>query len=152
MESQLPSASGEGVAILPAHNRNGRVPPTTSSPHLVRRPASANSSPHLVRRQTSTSHDQHLSRVICNSLWRQKLTFHPYVSGDAPVAFCSLWPDKSTLVDTYREAEFHKRPYELCKLLLSTNSYKALDGLLDEKVNVYSGTFNKGPSERRTQY
>ena len=83
----------------------------------------------------STPQAQHLARIICNSLWGQKLTFHPYTSGETPIPFSSLWPDKRTLVDTFSEAELNKRPFELCKLLLATNSFWCLEALLDERVS-----------------
>ena len=108
------------------HKQNGRTPPTNSSPRQPRRQEPAPS---------STSHAQHQTLLICNTLWGQKLTFHPYKVGDPSIQFCSLWPpDKQTLVDTYNDAELHKRPYDLCKLLLTTNSHKMLDALLEEKV------------------
>lgn len=112
---------------------------TSSSPAFQRRRAS--SSPRVAKRQDNTlpssSHTQHVTRTICDSLWGQKLTFHPYKLGDSPVSFPALWPDRRTLVDTYKEPEVSKYPYELCKLLLATGSFKTLDALLDEQVGGY---------------
>ena len=73
---------------------------------------------------------------MCNSLWGQKLTFHPYVSREEPIVFSSLWPERKSLVEIYVDAGLQKQPYDLCKLLLTTNSFKALDALLDEKVRL----------------
>lgn len=116
---------------------NGRQESGPShSPSVVRRQESGLShSPCVARRQESTSHVQHLTLLICNSLWGQKLTFLSFVNGESLVPFSLLWPDKHTLVDTFREAEFNKRPFELCKLLLATNSTKSLDALLEEQVS-----------------
>lgn len=129
--TRLPSTNVRGSSTPPIHRRNGRS--LNSSP---------SGSPRVARRQdsgsalTSISHAQHQTRIICNSLWGQKLTFHPYMSGEPPIVFSSLWPEKRTLVEIYRDAELSKRPYDICKLLLSTNSHKALDILLDEQVCI----------------
>lgn len=124
--TRLPS---KGSSTPPVQLKNGKT--LSSSPSL---------SPSVRKRQdsgsalSSTSHAQHHTRIICNSLWGQRLTFHPYVSGEEPIVFSSLWPEKRTLVEIYSDAELNKQPYDLCKLLLSTNSHKALDMLLDEQV------------------
>ena len=117
----------------PTHRRTGSKGYNSSpspSPRVGRRHDSSSA-------LTSVSHAQHNTRIICNSLWGQKLTFHPFVCGEEPIVFSSLWPEKRTLVEICRDAELNKHPYDLCKLLLSTNSFKALDILLDEQVGVY---------------
>lgn len=116
--------NGKRNGVSP-HN-NGWTPPTNSSPHVARR---------LEPAMSATSHTQHLTLLICNSLWGQKLTFHPFTMGDKPVMFSNLWPDQETLVDTYKDAELNKRPYDLCKLLLAGQCVKALEALLDQKVS-----------------
>lgn len=89
---------------------------SSGSPSGARKQGSSSSnSPRVARRQESgpshsTSQVHHLTRIICNSLWGQKLTFHPYVSGESLVPFSSLWPDRRMMVDTFREAELSKRP------------------------------------------
>lgn len=156
VDQQFPNTiSGKGTPMPSRFKQNGwtalpkvsspRVA-TNSSPHVAKRPenglsGSPSHSPRVARRQESgpshsTSQVHHLTRITCNSLWGQKLTFHPYVSGESLVPFSSLWPERRTLVDTFREAELDKRPYELCKLLLTTNSFKSLDALLDEQVGA----------------
>lgn len=120
-------------------NRQLRGSPSCS-PNIARR--SNSNSPRVTKRQESasahTSQVHHLTRIICNSLWGQKLTFHPYVRGDSLIPFCSLWPDGKMLVDTFREAEFNKQPFELCKLLLATSSIKSLEALLEKQVGFPS--------------
>lgn len=125
-QPKYPSNRGRGTPQI--IRMNGGTPPSSSpSPRLRRHENTI----------TSTSHAQHQTRLICNSLWGQRLTFHPYVSGDSPIPFSTLWPDKKMLVETYtdQDAELNRRPYDLCKLLLSTNSWKSLDALLDEQVS-----------------
>lgn len=146
MEEVSNSTSSKDSGTPPApqqkrlHHQNGRVVPPRSSP-----------SPRVMRRQESgagpahsTPQAQHLARIICNSLWGQKLTFHPYTSGESPIPFLSLWPDKRTLVDTFTEAELNKRPFELCKLLLATNSFWCLEALLDERALNINCDFGGG--------
>ena len=116
------SSSGEERATpSPLLKKNGIIP--SSSPYISK------------RRPFTSTHAQHITRTICSTLWGQKLTFHPHVRGDPPIPFSSLWPEKRTLVDTYVEAELNKHPYDLCKLLLVTNSHKSLDALMDEQVS-----------------
>ena len=61
------------------------------------------------------------------------------------MVFSCLWPDdKQTLIDTYRDAELNKQPYDLCKLLLAANCLKTLEALLDEKV---TNSMNSSPND-----
>ncbi len=76
-----------------------------------------------------------VTKTICDALWGNQLSFHPFNRGDAPVEFTSLWPTKAaTLVETYAHANIEQAPYELCKLLVTTNSAQSLDALLEERV------------------
>lgn len=75
-----------------------------------------------------------IPQTICNALWGHQLSFHPFSRGDPPVKFSSLWPNKNSLIDAYRDANLEQAPYELCKLLLATNSASILDALLEEHV------------------
>lgn len=133
MEIEFQPPSGAAMVTAPHIKTNGCVfPPgatrTQGSPRLPRRSDGAT--------VPQTSHILHITKTIYNTLWGQGLTFHPYTRGDSPVHFSSLWPDRrTTLIDTYQGAELEKHPYELCKLLLATNSYTTLDVLLEEKVS-----------------
>lgn len=80
----------------------------------------------------------HITQTICNALWGHQLSFHPFTRGDAPVRFSLLWPDKQSLIEAYRDANLEQAPYELCKLLLATNSAASLDALLEEHVRIES--------------
>lgn len=82
----------------------------------------------------SPSQTLHWAQTISNTTWGHQLSFHPFTRGDAPVQFSSLWPDKSILVATYKEANLGQCVYDLCKLLLVTNSDKSLDALLEDHV------------------
>ena len=77
----------------------------------------------------------HWAQTISNTTWGHQLSFHPFTRGDAPVQFSSLWPDKSILVATYKEANLGRCVYDLCKLLLVTNSDRSLDALLEDHVS-----------------
>ncbi len=78
-----------------------------------------------------------VTKTICDALWGNQLSFHPFNRGDAPVEFTSLWPKKpATLVETYTHANIEQAPYELCKLLVATNSAQSLDALLEERVRL----------------
>ena len=77
-----------------------------------------------------------VTQTICNALWGNQLSFHPFTRGDTPVIFSSLWPGKQTLVEAYADANIEDAPYELCKLLVATNSAKSLDALLEERVSI----------------
>lgn len=84
----------------------------------------------------STSQTHHITQTICNTLWGHQLSFHPFEQGDQLINFCSLWPSKQTLIDTYKEANISQAPYELVKLLVATNNPKSLDALLEEQVTT----------------
>ncbi len=75
---------------------------------------------------------QHQTRTICNALWRHNLSFHPYSQGDSPVMFSVLLPDKRSLVETYQQASLDAACYEVCVLLLATNSAQSLEALLED--------------------
>ncbi len=75
---------------------------------------------------------QHITQTICNTLWRHNLSFLPYSQGDEPVSFSNLLPGKKTLVDVYRQASLDRACYELCKLLMATNSLQSLEALLED--------------------
>ena len=83
----------------------------------------------------SPSQALHWAQTISNTTWGHQLSFHPFSRGDAPVHFSSLWPDKEILVATYKEANLGQCVYDLCKLLLVTNSDKSLDALLEDHVS-----------------
>ena len=85
-----------------------------------------------------------MTQTICNALWGHQLSFHGFTIGDDPVDFASLWPDKKTLVETYRDASLERASYELCKLLLATKSVKSLKALLEEKVLMVNHNFRNG--------
>ena len=83
----------------------------------------------------SPSQTLHWAQTISNTTWGYQLSFHIFTRGDAPVWFSSLWPDKGSLVATYKDANLGEGVFELCKLLLVTNSDKSLDALLDDHVS-----------------
>ena len=130
MKSKFQPSSSLAMAAPPQITNGGIFPSgpprTQGSPHLPRRCEGASQSSHIL----------HITKTIYNTLWGQGLTFHPYTHGDSVVLFPSLWPDRrATLIDTYQGAELDKHSYELCKLLLATNSYTTLDLLMEEKVS-----------------
>ena len=83
----------------------------------------------------SRSQTLHWTQTISNTTWGHQLSFHPFSRGDAPVRFSSLWPDKEILVATYKEANLVQCVYDLCKLLVVTNSDRSLDALLENHVS-----------------
>ena len=92
------------------------------------------------RLDSTESQILHNVKTIYNTFWGQSLTFHPFVHGDTPISFSKLWPDRrASLLDAFKEAELDKHPYEMCKLLLATNSSATLDALVEGKVR--GGTF-----------
>ena len=90
---------------------------------------------------SSPSQTLHWAQTVSNTTWGHQLSFHPFTRGDSPVHFSSLWPDKSILVATYKEANLGQCVYDLCKLLLVTNSDKSLDALLEDHVSYYKNSF-----------
>lgn len=68
--------------------------------------------------------------TIYSNLWGPYLLNKDYIPG-CPIEFCSLWPDATTFADTYSES-LTNCCYELCKLLLASNSVKYLEVLLDK--------------------
>jgi len=77
------------------------------------------------------SHETEATVTLCNALWGPKLTFQ---SGPDVVAFNTLLPSPSELVETYREAKLQFASYELISLLLVTNCAEHLIALLDARV------------------
>lgn len=138
----LPRPKEHGHNISLKTTQNGE--PAAFLPKAVGHPVEAvrstgsplSGSPRLVRRADSNNtHVQHIAKTIYNTFWGQGLTFHPFTHGDTPVSFPALWPDRrTTLMEAFKGAELDKNPYELCKLLLATNSHTTLDVLLEEKV------------------
>jgi len=87
------------------------------------------------RMDSTESQLLHNVKTIYNTFWGQSLTFHPFVCGDTPPSFSKLWPDRRpALLDAFKEAELDRHPYEVCKLLLATNSHATLDALVEGKV------------------
>ena len=86
----------------------------------------------------------HQTQTICNTLWGHQLSFHAFTVGDSHVNFASLWPDKKSLVEIYRNANLERASYELCKLLLATKSVSSLRALLAEKVLLVNDFFHNG--------
>eukprot|EP00731_Ephydatia_muelleri_P012731 Em0007g41a len=68
--------------------------------------------------------------TIYSNLWGPYLLNKDYTPGHL-IEFSSLWPDATTFADTYAES-LGNCCYELCKLLLASNSVKYLEVLLDK--------------------
>lgn len=79
-------------------------------------------------------HETAATVTLCNALWGPRLIFQGRQRNNAVIAFNSLLPSASELVETYREAKLHFARYELIALLLVTSSSEHLVALLDAKV------------------
>ena len=84
---------------------------------------------------------QHNTQTLCNTLWGHNLSFHPFLHGDDPIPFSSLLPNNKTFLETYRDAHLEKALFELCQLLVATNSVKSLECLLEQSVLQASQCF-----------
>ena len=91
----------------------------------------------------ATSQSRSVTQTLCNALWGHLLTFHPFVVGDPCVPFSSLWPDRKSLVETYREAGLEEGAYELAKLLMASGSVAALEALLESNALSVTHTFEE---------
>ena len=80
---------------------------------------------------------EHITLTIYQLLWGSKLSSHPFIFGDDPVNFSSLWPDDRHFVEIYKETKLEQGCYDLCTLLAVTNSMRCLTALLkDGAVHV----------------
>lgn len=78
----------------------------------------------------ATQQTKQQCNTIYSNLWGSYLLNKDYTPGHL-IEFSSLWPDATTFADTYAES-LGNCCYELCKLLLVSNSVKYLEVLLDK--------------------
>ena len=125
---------------------SGSSPPPSHTPpsHTPLTHTPLTHTPHTEMTAKLSEHSQHVAETSCKLLWGSKLSSLPFTSGDNPINFSSLWPDKRHFVEVYKEANLEQECYSLCALLVVTNGTKCLAALLEDGALHVNHCFGVG--------
>ena len=71
-------------------------------------------------------------RTLCNLFWGNRIAARPYVEGQGPIDFPSLWPDGRTFTELFQEAGMALACYDMVKLLLTSESMEPFEAMLEK--------------------
>ena len=72
--------------------------------------------------------------TICNVLWGNRLAAIPHNISTGPVLFSSLWSSGETFTELYRLGRMENSLYDIVMLLLSSNTIRPLEAMLNEGI------------------